>query len=66
MTNLFQIIVTVGLKLFLYLFKHQPHKMAKHTKKIRRQQPTNGLNVFDQFVGSALKELNFYFFSYHN
>ena len=38
-------------------FKHQPHKMVKHTKTNRRQQPTNGLSVFNRFVGLALKGL---------
>ena len=38
-------------------FKHQPHKMVKHTKTIHRQQPTNILSVFDHFVGFALKGL---------
>ena len=33
-------------------------KMVKHTQTIRRQQPTNCLSVFDQFVGLALKGLN--------
>ena len=32
--------------------------MIKHTQTIRRQQPTNCLNVFDHFVGLALKVLN--------
>ena len=31
--------------------------MVKHTKKIRRQEPTNFFNVFDHFAGLALKEL---------
>ena len=39
MANLFQTIVTVGLKLFLEPFKCQPHKIAKHTQTICRQQP---------------------------
>ena len=39
-------------------FKHQPHKMVKHTKKIRRLLPTNYLSVFDHFVGLALNGLN--------
>ena len=32
--------------------------MVKHTQTIRRQQPTNGLIVFDHFVGLALEGLN--------
>ena len=32
--------------------------MVKHTQTIRRQQPTNCLNVFDHFVGLALEGLN--------
>ena len=36
-------------------FRHQPHKMVKHTQTIRRQQPTNCLNVFDHLVGLALQ-----------
>ena len=31
--------------------------MVKHTQKIRRQQPTNFLSVFDHFVGVAPKGL---------
>ena len=34
--------------------------MAKHTQTIRRQKPTNCLNVFDHFVGLALKELELF------
>ena len=30
--------------------------MVKHTQKIRRQQPTNYLSVFEHFVELALKE----------
>ena len=41
----------------IYPFKHQPHKMVKHTKTIRRLLPTNCLNVFDHFMGLALKRL---------
>ena len=33
------------------------HNMVKHTKTIRRLLPTNCLNVFDHFVGLALKRL---------
>ena len=40
-------------------FKSQPHKMVKHPQTIRRQKPTNYLNVFDNFMGLALKGLNF-------
>ena len=32
--------------------------MVKHTQKIRWQQPTNCLSVFDHFEGLALKKLN--------
>ena len=45
-----------SLNLF-YLFKHQPHKMVKHTQTIRWQQLTNCFSVFDHFVGLALKRL---------
>ena len=31
--------------------------MVKHTQTIRRQKPTKCLNVFDHFVGLALKGL---------
>ena len=31
--------------------------MVKHTKTIRRQQPTNYLSVFDHFVRLVLKDL---------
>ena len=31
--------------------------MVKHSQTIRRQKPTNCLNVFDHFVGLALKWL---------
>ena len=40
-----------------YLFKRQPHKMVKDTERIRRQQPTNCLSMFDHFVGLTLKGL---------
>ena len=33
--------------------KGQPHKMVRHTQKIRPQQPTNCLSLFDHFVGLA-------------
>ena len=32
--------------------------MVKHTQTIRRQKPTNFLNVFDHFVGLAPKRVN--------
>ena len=32
--------------------------MVKHTQKIRRQQPTNCLSVFNHFVKLALKGLS--------
>ena len=32
--------------------------MVKHTQTIRRPLPTNCLNVFDHFVGLALKSLS--------
>ena len=32
--------------------------MVKHTQKIRRQQPTNCLSVFDHFLELALKWLS--------
>ena len=38
-------------------FKRQPHKIAKHTQRIRRLLPTNCLSVFDPFVGLVLKRL---------
>ena len=31
--------------------------MVKHTETIRQQKPTNYLNVFDHFLGLALKGL---------
>ena len=31
--------------------------MVKHNQSIRRQQPTNGLSVFDHFVGLTLEGL---------
>ena len=33
--------------------------MVKHTQTVRRQYWTNCLNVFDHFVGLALKGLTF-------
>ena len=39
------------------LFLHQPYKMVKHTKTIRRLFPTNFLSEFDHFVGFALEGL---------
>ena len=38
-----------------YPFKHQPHKMVKHTQTIRWLLPRNCLSVFDHFVKLALK-----------
>ena len=38
-------------------FKRQPHKMVKRTQTIHQQKPTVCLNMFDHFVGLALKEL---------
>ena len=35
----------------------KPDKMVKRTQTIRRLLPTNCLNVFDHFVGLALKSL---------
>ena len=39
-------------------FNHQPHKMVKHTQKLRQLLLTNCLSVFDHFLGLALKGLN--------
>ena len=39
-------------------FKHQPHKIVKHTQTIRRQQPANWV-CFDHFVELALKGLSY-------
>ena len=36
-------------------FKHQLHKIVKHTQIIRWKQPTNCLSVFNHFVGLSLK-----------
>ena len=41
-----------------WAFKRQPHKMAKLTQAIRRQQHTSCLSVFDHFVRLALKGLS--------
>ena len=50
--------VKVSLKCFgLLTFKHQPHKMVKHTQTNRLLLPTNCLSVSDHFVGLALKGL---------
>ena len=40
-----------------YLFKHQSHKMVKHTQTICRQKLTNCLSVFDHFVGLVFEGL---------
>ena len=48
---------TKSLHVDYYNFKHQPHKMAKHTQIICRLLPTNCLSVFDRFVWLALKGL---------
>ena len=45
-------------KIHLFIFKHQPQKMVKHTQTIRPQWQTNCLKVFVHFVGLALKGLN--------
>ena len=37
-------------------FKHQPHRMVKHTQTIRQDIP-HELFVFDHFVRLVLKEL---------
>ena len=42
----------------LYSFKRQPHKMVKRIQTIRRQELTNCLSAFDDFVGLALKGLH--------
>ena len=42
-------------------YKRQPHKMVKHTHTIRRLLPTICLDVFDHFVGLALKGLTDFF-----
>ena len=44
-------------------FKHQPHKIVKHTQAIRWQQLTHFLNVLDHFVRLALKELTIEIFA---
>ena len=38
-------------------FKRQPHKMVKHTERIRWLLPTNCLSVLDHFVRLPLKGL---------
>ena len=38
-------------------FTCQSHKIVKHNQKIRRQQPTNCLSVFNHFVGLAFEGL---------
>ena len=38
-------------------------KMVKHTQTIRRQKPTNCLNVFDHLVGLALRGLTIEIFT---
>ena len=42
----------------LYSFKRQPHKMVKRTQTIRRQELTNCLSAFDNFVRLVLKGLH--------
>ena len=60
MLNEFSVIKDNFLSVKLSLpFKHQSHEMVKHIQIIRRQQPTNCLSVFDQFVKLALKGLGF-------
>ena len=39
-------------------FKRQPHKMIKHSQRIRRLLLAKYFVVFDHFVGLALKGLN--------
>ena len=36
--------------------------MVKHTQTNFREEPTNSLSVFDQFVGLAIKGLSFWIF----
>ena len=40
-----------------FFFSRQPHKMVRHTQKIRRQQSTNCLSLTDHFMGLAHKGL---------
>ena len=42
----------------LYSFKRQPHKMVKRIQTIRRQELTNCLSAFNNFVRLALKGLH--------
>ena len=44
-----------------YPFKHQPHKMVKHSQ-IHLLLPTNCLRVFQHFVSLAFKGLFFLLF----
>ena len=39
-------------------FRRQPHKKVQPIQKIRQQQPTNFLSVFDHFLVLALKGIN--------
>ena len=48
-----------------YLFKHQPHKMVKHTQTIYRLLPTDCLSLSDHFVALAFKGLNVIVFVYN-
>ena len=41
-------------------FKHQPHKIVKHTQAICWLFLTNYLSVFDRFVGLALKRVTMF------
>ena len=47
----------IGFYMMGTIIKRQPRKMVRYTRTIRRQHPGNCLNVFDHFVGLALKGL---------
>ena len=47
------------------LIKRQLHKLVKHAQKLRRQQPTNCLSLFNHFVELALKGLKIEIRPYH-
>ena len=55
-------VILTNLKKQIYKFPQSlsanPKKWSNTLKTIRRQQPTNFLRVFDQFVGLVLKGLN--------
>ena len=55
---------TLLIQLAVFTSLRQPHKMVKHTQKIRRLLLTNYLSAFDQFCGIGAYRVNLRIQSY--